>query len=212
LRNELTSLCEKRLPVDASLDALNRLDAQLGRSLARMRAANAGALASTSTNLSASIGRFTRLFRAMAERDGRTLLTDCASGYTVRIDAQDIEEVMGNLLDNALKWCRQTVRLSLTPVEDGLLLRVEDDGPGIPEDARREALSSGGRLDSSKPGTGLGLAIATDLMHAYGAELDLSRSDDLGGLGVTIFIPQKLIRQQPTVTSLPAPTSLAPAT
>lgn len=212
LRNELTSLSEQRLPVDASLDALNRLDAQLGRSLARMRAANAGALASTSTNLSASIGRFTRLFRAMAERDGRTLMADCASGYTVRIDAQDIEEVMGNLLDNALKWCRQTVRLSLTPVDDGLLLCVEDDGPGIPEDARREALSSGGRLDSSKPGTGLGLAIATDLMHAYGAELDLSRSDDLGGLGVTIFIPQKLIRQQPAVTSLPAPTSLAPAT
>jgi signal transduction histidine kinase len=211
LRNELMALSEQGLPVDASLEALARLDAQLGRSLARMRAANSGGNASTSTSLSASVGRFTRLFGAMAAREGKTLRTDCTSGYTVRIDAQDLEEVMGNLLDNALKWCRSTVKLSLRSHSAGLILRVEDDGPGIPEEARREALSSGGRLDQSKPGTGLGLAIATDLMHAYGASLELGRSDALGGLAATVVIPQKLIRGHSDVPAAPVPLALAVA-
>lgn len=210
LRNELTALAEQGQPVDASLEALARLDAQLGRSLARMRAANSGGNASTSTSLSASVGRFTRLFGAMAEREGKTLQTNCASGYTVRIDAQDIEEVMGNLLDNALKWCSSTVKLSLRAHGEGLVLQVEDDGPGIPEEARREALSSGGRLDQSKPGTGLGLAIATDLMHAYGASLDLGTSQTLGGLAATVFIPQKLIRERADLPAPPVNLSLSP--
>ena len=196
LRNELTALAEQGLPVTASVDALDRVDAQLGRSLARMRAANSGASAKASTSLSASISRFNRLFGSMAARDGKALETVCDKGFVVRIDAQDIEEVMGNLLDNALKWCNATVRMTLEPVKGGIMLSIEDDGPGIPEDDRREALSSGGRLDSSKPGTGLGLAIALDLLNAYGAELRLSTSTGLGGLSAEVFIPNKLIRNQ----------------
>ncbi|MEM7470962.1 MAG: HAMP domain-containing sensor histidine kinase [Pseudomonadota bacterium] len=211
LRNELTTLNEKGLPVEASLEALGRLDAQLGRSLARMRAANAGAASAASTSLSSSVGRFTRLFGAMAERDGKTLLTECQSGFMVRIDAQDIEEVMGNLLDNALKYCDTTVKLSLHAVSEGVELLIEDDGPGIPEAARREALSSGGRLDSSKPGTGLGLAIALDLVHAYGADLRLQTSGDLGGLAVSVVIPQKLIRNQGDASAPAQNFALAPA-
>ena len=196
LRNELMALSEQGLPVTASVDALDRVDAQLGRSLARMRAANSGASAKVSTSLSASIDRFSRLFGAMAERDGKTLETFCEKGFVVRIDAQDIEEVMGNLLDNALKWCDATVRLSLKRVKGGITLCIEDDGPGIPEHDRREAVRSGGRLDSSKPGTGLGLAIALDLLNAYGAELRLAASTGLGGLSAEVFIPNKLIRTQ----------------
>ncbi len=196
LRNELTALSENDLPVMASLDALNRMDAQLGRALARMRAANSGAAANANTSLSVVVGRFTRLFGAMAEREGKTLKTACANGFRVRIDAQDLEEVMGNLLDNALKWCGTTVKLSLAPVPGGLALSIEDDGPGIPEEDRRGVLRSGVRLDSTKPGTGLGLAIAIDLLHAYGADLRLSTSPALGGLAASVFIPHQLIRTQ----------------
>ncbi|MEM6408229.1 MAG: HAMP domain-containing sensor histidine kinase [Pseudomonadota bacterium] len=196
LRNELTSLSEQGLPVEASLEALRRVDAQLGRSLARMRAANSGASARVMTNLSSSVSRFTRLFEAMAEREGKRLITQYSDDVMVRIDTQDIEEVMGNLLDNALKYCATTVSLTLLTDQDGVRLVIEDDGSGIPEAARREALSSGGRLDSSKPGTGLGLAIAFDLLHAYGAELSLQSSDKLGGLAVVVTVPQKLIRIQ----------------
>ena len=74
----------------------------------------------------------------------------------------------------------------------GVEILIEDDGPGIPEGKERDALKSGGRLDSSKPGTGLGLAIAIDLLQAYGAELSLEKSTSLGGLAVRIFIPQAI--------------------
>ena len=106
-----------------------------------------------------------------------------------KMDAQDIEEVLGNLLDNALKWCANKVRISARKTAEGVEVLIEDDGPGIPEDAQREALRSGGRLDASSPGTGLGLAIAVDLLRAYGANLLLGRSEDLGGLEATVTIP-----------------------
>ncbi len=189
LRNELSLLEAQELEVEQAQDALDRVDAQLGRSLARMRAANSGAAASTRTDLSRSVQRFTRLFSTMAEKEGKRLVTDCAADLQIRIDQQDIEEVMGNLLDNALKWCQQTVALRVVSEDDAIHIHIEDDGPGIPEGSEREALRSGGRLDSSKPGTGLGLAIAIDLLDAYGASLSLEKSRTYGGLGVHITIP-----------------------
>lgn len=192
LRNELALLEAQSHDMDASLDALDRVDAQLGRSLARMRAANSGAAANVRTDLSNSVDRFTRLFSSMAKRDGKSIITTCAPALSIRMDQQDIEEVIGNLLDNALKWCDAEIALTARPKDQGVEILIEDDGPGIPEDSQREALKSGGRLDSSKPGTGLGLAIAIDLLQAYGAELQLEKSGHLGGLAVRIFIPAKM--------------------
>lgn len=128
----------------------------------------------------------------MAEREGKSIETARADGMWVRMDAQDIEEVIGNLLDNALKWSRDKLRLTATLVKDGIELMIEDDGPGIPQKDRREALRSGGRLDSSVPGTGLGLAIAVDLLKAYDATLSIENSVTLGGLGVRVLLPHKI--------------------
>ena len=191
LRNELDALHNGGAQAAMAVEALDRIDAQLGRSLARMRAANSAELTHSRTDLSHSISRFGRLFATIAERDGKTL--DCvhAPDLWVRMDTQDLEEVVGNLLDNALKWSNHAVRLSATQSDDSVTIRVEDDGPGIPEKSQREALRSGGRLDTSKPGTGLGLAIAVDLLKAYGARLILDSSEDLGGLSVTVTIPAK---------------------
>ncbi|TDT73982.1 signal transduction histidine kinase [Litoreibacter halocynthiae] len=192
LRNELALLAAQNHDMEASVEALDRVDAQLGRSLARMRAANSGAAANIRTDLSNSVARFTRLFTSMAERDGKTVRTSCAPSLSIRMDQQDIEEVIGNLLDNALKWCKSEISLTAHKWDEGVEILIEDDGPGIPEGQEREALKSGGRLDSSKPGTGLGLAIAIDLLQAYGAELNLEKSAKLGGLAVRIFIPGKI--------------------
>lgn len=102
----------------------------------------------------------------------------------------DLEEMVGNLLENASKWGRARARLSIIPpaAEAGgktFQLWIEDDGPGIPEDKARDVLRRGARLDETKPGTGLGLSIVSDLVKEYGGVLGLGRSD-LGGLKVTI--------------------------
>lgn len=101
-------------------------------------------------------------------------------------EREDLEEMLGNLLENAMKWAREAVVISVAPADsdgNGTLFEIgiEDDGPGIPEDKAREALKRGRRLDETKPGTGLGLAIVADLVNEYGGSLALERSA-MGGL------------------------------
>lgn len=192
LRNELSTLVGDAERIQSATDALDRLDAQLGRSLARMRAANSAASVHHRTDLTVSIGRFVRLFGQMAEREGKVIESDVSKDLIIRLDKQDIEEVLGNVLDNALKHCISIVKISAYLKDERVEIVIEDDGPGIPQASQREALRAGGRLDQSKPGTGLGLAIAVDLLHAYGAKLDLSDSQELGGLAVNISIPANM--------------------
>ncbi|WP_352657450.1 ATP-binding protein [Mesorhizobium sp. M0317] len=101
-------------------------------------------------------------------------------------EREDLEELLGNLLDNAMKWAKSTVAVSVTPAAAGLFeLSIEDDGPGIPEDKARDVLKRGRRLDETKPGTGLGLAIIADLVNEYGGALALERST-MGGLKAVV--------------------------
>ncbi|WP_298856131.1 HAMP domain-containing sensor histidine kinase [uncultured Ruegeria sp.] len=188
LRNELNSLSGAGATTDTAQEALDRIDAQLNRSLARLRALHTADLTHSRTDLTNSIDRLARLFSTMAVREGKSLQTARDPGLWVRMDAQDIEEVLGNLLDNAVKWCRQRVRITAERKPGCIEISIEDDGPGIPEEARREALRSGGRLDTSVTGSGLGLAIAVDLLNAYGAQLKLGASALLGGLECRIVI------------------------
>lgn len=106
-------------------------------------------------------------------------------------EREDLEEVVGNLLENAMKWAHRAVKVSVEPVAavgeepPRFLLQIEDDGPGIPEDKAREAMQRGKRLDETKPGTGLGLAIVADLVKEYGGALRLERSA-MGGLKAVV--------------------------
>ncbi|WP_319945966.1 ATP-binding protein [Mesorhizobium sp. AR07] len=106
-------------------------------------------------------------------------------------EREDLEELLGNLLENAMKWARSAVSVSVAPLTGkddaaGLFeIDIEDDGPGIPDDKAREALKRGRRLDETKPGTGLGLAIVADLVNEYGGILALERSG-MGGLKAVV--------------------------
>jgi len=106
-------------------------------------------------------------------------------------EREDLEELLGNLLENALKWAKGAVAVTVTSLADKdgspslFEISIEDDGPGIPEDKAREALKRGRRLDETKPGTGLGLAIVADLVNEYGGTLALERSG-LGGLKAAV--------------------------
>lgn len=191
MRNELETLDRQSNNVDAAIEALNRIDAQLMRSLARIRASGNVAMVSVRTELDTSLARMLRAFRSLPASDDKTILDEITQQLSVPMDQQDFEEVIGNILDNALKWCATTVRVSARPVESDIVITISDDGPGIKDADKRMALVSGGRLDTASPGTGLGLAIASDLLQAYGGSLQLERSKRLGGLAVIIKLPTK---------------------
>jgi len=118
---------------------------------------------------------------------------DVTDGIRFHGEAGDFLEVAGNLLDNACKWCRQRVRLTIRSQEQGniesggMTLTVEDDGPGIPEEAADALLQRGMRLDESAPGHGIGLAVVKDIAASYGGEVTIVNSD-LGGAAITVTI------------------------
>jgi signal transduction histidine kinase len=104
-------------------------------------------------------------------------------------ERQDLQEILGNLIENACKWCRHRVRISAGANGLGqMVVVVEDDGAGLPEDRRDEVLKRGARLDEDAPGSGLGLSIVEDLTRAYGGRLTLAASD-LGGLKAVLELP-----------------------
>ena len=115
------------------------------------------------------------------------------------MESQDVEEIFGNLLENAGKWAKSQVRVTISGTAsesaDGLadqrqmlLIAVEDDGPGMPDDQLAEAMKRGRRLDESKPGTGLGLSIIKEIAGEYKGTVVLSRAG-LGGLCAALRLP-----------------------
>lgn len=191
LRNELDALEIANVDIEQAKQALDRVDAQLTRSLARIRAANTGAATRSLTSVHRSVDRMMRLFRSMPDVQSKSIATDIPADLHISMDAQDLEESLGNILENAVTWSRTAIRVTAGETDHDIWLMIEDDGPGIPEQDRREALRSGGRLDSSAPGTGLGLAIAADLAKAYGGDIALDQSTRLGGLSVRISVPKR---------------------
>lgn len=105
-----------------------------------------------------------------------------------RGEVQDLEEVLGNLMDNACKWAESSVRVDVEAAADRIVITVEDDGPGIPDQQIENVMLRGHRLDESKPGHGQGLGIVKDIVALYGGTLTLERSS-MGGLKVTVNLP-----------------------
>src|SRR5438034_5939505 len=121
---------------------------------------------------------------------GRDLqfVTDIPAGHVFRGEQQDLEEMLGNLMDNACKWARRRV-VARSRRDDGrLTITIEDDGPGLPAEQLRPALAPGARFDETVPGTGLGLAIVRDLASLYGGSIALG-SASLGGLRADLTLP-----------------------
>ena len=100
-----------------------------------------------------------------------------------RAERQDLDEMVGNLIENAAKYGHGRVFVTVSARGDWVEIEVEDDGPGIPEAER------GKRLDTDKPGTGLGLGIVRDVAEIYGGSVSLEESEDLGGLLARLRLP-----------------------
>ena len=131
-------------------------------------------------------------------------------GIRFRGDTGDFLELAGNLLDNACKWCKSQVQISIKAAVDddaiasGMTLTVADDGPGIPEDAAEALLQRGTRLDESTPGHGIGLAIVKDIARSYGGDLTIETAA-IGGAKITVTIPPISSRPRPASRSRACP-------
>lgn len=123
----------------------------------------------------------------------KTVDVRLAEGAGVEIvhDRQDMLELIGNLLDNAVKWAESLVMVNAR-YANGLLLEIEDDGPGVSADELARLTERGVRLDETVDGHGLGLSIVRDIVAIYGGELELGRSVRLGGFRVSVRLPETL--------------------
>jgi len=123
------------------------------------------------------------------------IISNCQDGLVFQGEKQDLEEMLGNLMDNACKWARGRVEIKAAlpapagrSAQAGFIIEIADDGPGLTEAERAEVGKRGKRLDESKPGSGLGLSIVTELAGLYGGRLQLENSA-LGGLRASLTLP-----------------------
>ncbi|RIA54965.1 ATP-binding protein [Dichotomicrobium thermohalophilum] len=119
------------------------------------------------------------------------LTTDCPGNLHFEGEKQDLQEMIGNLMDNACKWANGRVAVSAAAQDGGghfLRICVDDDGPGLSPKAREKAMKRGRRLDENKPGSGLGLSIVADLANLYSGDFRLEESP-LGGLRAVLILP-----------------------
>jgi signal transduction histidine kinase len=162
---------------------------------ARM-AARAGAIG-RSTDVRPVADAITRVLTRIYQDRRIEFLVDCEEALRFQGEKQDLEEMLGNLLDNAGKWAsgRVTLSASLTEVTVStrqkvrtLTILVDDDGPGLTDQQLAEPVKRGRRLDETKPGSGLGHSIVADLAHSYRGKFTLARSP-LGGLRARLDLP-----------------------
>ena len=160
-----------------------QVDHHLARARAVGRRGSAHSRAGVWDSLESVVRAVGRLYQsARIDSDGRRDLQ-------VHVERQDLDEMLGNLVENAAKYGGGSVFVTVDAQAGFVELLVEDDGTGIPEEERQRIFDRGARLDTGKPGTGLGLAIVRDVAEIYGGTVALEESEDLGGLMVRLRLP-----------------------
>jgi len=167
---------------------VHRMQRQMDYHLAHARAAASGAAPGTRCDVGEAAEGLARTLRRLYADRHLTLTQSIAAGHAVRAERADVEEMLGNILDNACKWA--ATRITLSAAGDGPIqvITIDDDGPGVDDALRESVLQRGVRADETAPGSGFGLAIVRDLAGLYGGSVVLSRSP-LGGLRVTLTLP-----------------------
>jgi signal transduction histidine kinase len=170
------------------LQQIERMRRQIEYHLAQSRAVSGttpGVRSSVTECAEALIRTLKRLY---ADRS-LSFHIDAIEEHFVRVPPEDLEEMLGNVLDNACKFSNHQVTLSSHAKNDAICIVIDDDGPGITASLRDSVLRRGVRADETTPGSGLGLAIVGDLVELYGGSISLGYSA-MGGLEVTVSLPR----------------------
>lgn len=193
LKTPISVMLAEARASDSALAAVVERQASLmqGQVEHHLRRARAAARATSSGERTAVAEVLDELARALGRvfPDGE-IEWDADDELCFQGERQDLQELAGNLMENACKWRRRRVRVTAEAVTPRRLrLVVEDDGPGLPAEARAEVMERGSRLDETAPGSGLGLSIVRELVQAYGGAVTLGDSR-LGGLRVELELPR----------------------
>lgn len=162
---------------------------QVDYHLSRSRVAASARVPGARTPVGPVLDGLVRVMRRIhADRELALLFLPSPQAIDFRGEEQDLQEMLGNLLDNACKWARQRVEVSIANADGWLRIVIDDDGSGIAGDARERVLNRGERADEQVPGSGLGLAIVDDLARLYDGRVELADSP-LGGLRAVLILP-----------------------
>ena len=166
---------------------------QVDHHLRRARAASRGQAIGISASVNETLEGLARTLERIYRDKHIDFDVDLEADLMFRGEKRDLEEMAGNLMDNACKWTKTSIRVTAkTQDDDGqFIITVSDDGPGMPANQYKEAIKRGARLDEATPGSGFGLAIVDDLARAYKGRLTLGKSD-MGGLKSVLELPRRL--------------------
>lgn len=162
---------------------------QVDHYLARARAAAAGSVLGARASVHSVSDDLVRTLKRIHRDREYEVTVECPEDLDFRGERQDLEELLGNLLDNAFKWADGRIALHAAAVDGKIVITVEDDGPGLTEDERARVLKRGARLDESVPGSGLGLSIVEDISGLYQGSFALDISQ-FGGVKAQLTLPQ----------------------
>jgi signal transduction histidine kinase len=171
--------------IDGQIQEMRR---HIDRELARVRARGKSSGRNCHTDLSLSAQELVVVFKKLPTSKDMLWEVQLPPNVAVAIDQDDLNNILGNLLDNANKWAASRIRVGAHVADNAAVLTVEDDGPGVEPTQFDRIVQRGERNDPSVEGSGLGLAIVSDLVELNGGQLTIGRSK-LGGLKATIVLP-----------------------
>jgi signal transduction histidine kinase len=171
-------------------EQVERMQRQIDYHLARARAtASSRAAPKLRCAVLPSVEGLVRTMRRLHAERELTIDADVSPAHEIQGHSEDLEEMLGNLLDNACKWARSRVAVSSSIDDDQVVIAVDDDGPGLDPSIRAQVLQRGVRADQQVRGSGLGLAIVSDLAELYGGSVTLETSP-LGGTRARLQLPR----------------------
>lgn len=167
---------------------VERMRRQIDYHLAHARAAASGAAIGASSAVLPSAEGLARTLTRLYVEKGISIQSSIAPTHRVRVQREDLDEMLGNLLDNACKWAKSRVAVESKEDEGRIVIQVDDDGPGLPMELREKVLQRGVRADEAAPGSGFGLAIVRDLAELHRGSIGLEASP-LGGVRARLVLP-----------------------
>jgi signal transduction histidine kinase len=179
---------DQRISTAVLGEQVERMRRQIDYHLAHARAAASGATAGARSVVCESLDGIARTLQRLHADRGIAITLAVPGDHTVNAQREDLDEMLGNLLDNSCKWARSSVRVASTADNRHVTITIDDDGHGIEPALREAVLQRGVRADEAAPGSGFGLAIVRDLAEVYGGTIALGMSPS-GGVRAQLQLP-----------------------